>query len=86
VRGMAAKTEITILEVAINPVTYTIPSFPVFSVQLRQIKWQYVEESGNVYVCDGFVRHGSHLNRTLPVTVLVEKGFSCMFLIEVNVY
>ena len=75
--------ELTILEVASSPISYIIPSFPVFTVQLRQMKWQYIEASGDVYVCDGFVRHCPALDGTVPLTVLVEKGYSCMFFIEV---
>ena len=69
---------LTILEVS-SPETYIILSFPVFSVQLRRMKWEYVECTGNVVVCDGYVRHCSALDGPLPVTVQVEKGYSNVF-------
>ena len=77
------KEELTILglECAISN---TIPSFPVFDVQLKYKRWHYVDENGTVFVKDGFIRSCSSLNRTYPALVLVERGYSGALFIKVK--
>lgn len=85
---VSKREDLTIIETSSESevYVYTIPSFPVFSVQLRRMKWQFVaEETGSTHVCDGYVRHCAEINKFMgPVTVHVDKGYSCMFFIEVS--
>ena len=74
----------TILDVG-SAISYTIPSFPVFTVRLRHLRYKYVDGNGTVFVNDGFIRDCSALNRTYPAMVLVKRGYSCAFLTKVCV-
>ncbi len=77
-----AQEEFTIVDLGAT-IPYIIPSFPVFTVCLRYLKWQYVDGDGNVLLYDGFIRDCSSLNRTLPAMVHVVRGYSGLFFIEV---
>ena len=45
---------------------YTIPSFPVIQVHLRQIKFEMNTADGGVIQVDGFIKDDPSLNRMFP--------------------
>jgi len=50
--------------------TYQIPSFPITSVDLREIKIQVLEENGSILLCDGFIRADGELEkRVIPFSI-----------------
>ena len=49
---------------------YTIPSFPVVSVQLRHIKYQMISQ-GTIGVFDGFMRECPSLERSYPAKAVI---------------
>lgn len=53
--------ELAVLDVGVE-FTYTIPSFSVISVKLRQCGMQLVGRDGSVHVYDGFVHSDPSLN------------------------
>ena len=50
------KEEFTIVDLG-DTISYIVPSFPVFTVRLRYLKWQYVDRDGNILLNDGTVHH-----------------------------
>ena len=73
----------TIVE-AKNSYSYVVPSFPVFAVNLRHIKYQMTDENGQVQTFDGFIRECPSLKRSYPAIVRVEIGSKFAFLVKVN--
>ena len=71
---------ITILKIG-NKVKYTVPSFPVFNVQLVQIKFQFADE-GSTDFFDGYIRACPALDRTYPALLKVHHGHTNAFYIE----
>ena len=71
--------EICLLEVG-TPLKYTVPSFPVITVNLRKMKFKVVSDPG---VYDGFIRDCSALERSYPaITVVGEGPKYCFFVSE----
>ena len=60
-----------------------ILSFPVFTVQLRCIKWQYKGDDVMLHVKDGAIRDCSSLDKSYPTVVLMERSYSNAFFITV---
>ena len=52
--------------------TYTIPSFPVYSAQLRHVRYQMLSNSV-VSVFDGFMREDPSLDRNYPATAVITR-------------
>ena len=73
----------TIVEVKYS-YSYVVPSFPVFAVNLRHIKYQMTDENGQVQTFDGFIRECPSLKRSYPAIVRVEIGSKFAFLVKVN--
>lgn len=63
--------------------SYTIPSFPVYSADLRHVKLQYEENNGSVEVIDSFMQECGLLEHTLPAMARVEYDNDHAFLIDV---
>ena len=64
--------------------TYTIPSFPVLSVQLRHVKYQMISQ-GKIGVFDGFMRECPSLERSYPAKAVITAHPDAFF-IEVSVF
>lgn len=71
---------ITILKLG-DRVHYTVPSFPVFSVQLVEMKFQFTDELSTTFF-DGYIRDTPGLARTYPALIKVCCGYSNAFSIE----
>lgn len=68
--------------------TYTVPSFPAFTVRLRHVKYELIvdEENGTeetVEIFDGFMRDCGALDSPCPFTVQLLRGRANAFFIEV---
>ena len=75
--------EISLLEVGEDIVEYVIPSFPVFSANLRRIK--YMRPTGDTTVYDGFIKDDLCLmGKRYPTVVVVEKGYDNSFFVEAS--
>ena len=57
-----------------NVLEYTIPSFSVIKVKLRQAVIQTVDTSGEPVVLDVFFREDSSLNTKLPQELIVDEA------------
>ena len=57
---------------------YTIPSFPVVQVRLKQIQFQALKPDGSSIHVDGFIRDDPSLNRIYPaeLSVAVPTGYT----------
>ena len=80
--GSAFK-KFTVLE-AKETYPYVIPSFPVITVNLRHVKYQMVDEHGDVHAYDGFMRECPAMHRTFPAIALVRVGYKFAFVVEVR--
>ena len=76
-------TRFTILE-AKDTYPYVIPSFPVVTVNLRHIKYQMMDEGGDIHVFDGFMRECPAMHRTFPAIAEVGIGYKFAFFVEVR--
>ena len=66
-----------------SKVQYTIPSFPVFTVGLTEIKLQFLpEEGGQNNVMDGYAKNSPKLYRPLPSLAKVCAGNKNGFFID----
>lgn len=62
---------------------YTVPSFPVFTVTLREVLYQFVDhEDSSVYT--GFIRECPALARPYPSLIKLCSGYTNSFFIERN--
>ena len=65
---------------------YTVPSFPVFTVSLRKVKFEWTNAQGQICVFDGYMRECGLLhNRSLPAVAVVANGFQNAFFVNVRV-
>lgn len=62
-------------------VHYTVPSFPVFSANLMEIKFQLVDD-GDTTIFDGYIQDCPGLTRSYPALLKLCKGYTNAFLIE----
>lgn len=73
--------EIPLLKVGEDVIEYVIPSFPVFSVNLRRIK--YTRPTSDTTLYDGFIRDDSSLmGRKYPTLLVIENGYDNSFFVE----
>ena len=75
-------TEVLILEKG-NKHCYTVPSFPVMTAMLREVKLCFNGPDGRE-VFDGYARECDLLNRDLPSIAQIESGYSHAFIIKVH--
>ena len=78
-------TRITVLAAG-GLIHYVIPSFPVFSAMLREVKFQWEDEYGKIHVFNGFARHCNLLDHQLPAVAKVPYSYDNAFIIEVCKY
>ena len=78
-------TRITILAAG-GLIHCVIPSFPVFSGMLREVKFQWEDEYGKIHVFDGFARHCNLLDDQLPAVAKVPYSYDNAFMIKVCKY
>ena len=77
-------TYIPVLAVG-DKVCYNVPSFPVFDVMLRHIKFQYTDEEKEIHIYDGFMRDVPSLDQIkCPALAEVPKGCPNGFFIDVS--
>ncbi len=71
---------ITILKLG-KKVQYTVPSFPVFTASLMEMKFQFVDgDSSTVY--DGYIKDSPDLARNYPALLKILNGYVNGFTIE----
>ncbi len=63
---------------------YTIPSFPVLTVKLREVKLQWEDDCGDVHLFDGFMRECGLLNHPLPAIARIPQGYKHAFFAKVH--
>ena len=55
---------------------YTVPSFPVISVELRRIKYESIIPDGkSTKVVDGFIREDASLKHSFPADITIGEGY-----------
>ncbi len=54
---------------------YMIPSFPVFTVTLREVKLQWEDDNGDLHLFDGFMRECELLNHPLPAIARIPHSY-----------
>ncbi len=54
---------------------YTIPSFPVLTVTLREVKLQWEDDNGDLHLFDGFMREYELLNHPLPAIARIPHSY-----------
>lgn len=59
--------------------SYTVPSFPVFSAMLREVKFQFIDE---VECYDGYIRDCPALDRPYPTMLKLCFGYSNAFSVD----
>lgn len=68
-------------------IDYTVPSFPVFTVKLREIKMQYEETNGSPVLMDAFAKECDDLSsHLLPAVARIPYSTSHAFQIDVSSY
>ena len=65
-------------------VSYTIPSFSVITVKLREIKYQCQLPDNSLHTVDGFIREDLSLQRSYTAEVLVKKGSEKACMVDVS--
>ena len=63
-------------------IRYVVLSFPVYSVMLREVKLQWMDEDGEIYVFNGFAHHCQLFDHKLPAVAKVPICHNNTFLIE----
>ena len=74
-------TFITILNVGASSIRYTVPSFPVFSANLREVKFQGLDDRDCRYY-DGYIRDTPNLKRSFPALLKLCSGYTNAFVID----
>ena len=67
-----------------NTIHYTIPSFPVYSAELVEVKVQWEDEDGSLLVFDAFARNCDLLDHQLPAIAEIPFSYDNAFIIEVR--
>lgn len=63
---------------------YTVPGFPVLSVELRNIKYQFILPDESISVVDGFVHDDPSLKRTYPTELYVETSLKNACCVDIS--
>lgn len=61
---------------------YTIPSFPVVTAMLREVRFSFGDPEDEVF--DGYMRECDLLNHDLPAVARINHGYSNAFVVQVN--
>ena len=67
-----------------NMIHYTIPSFPVYSAELVEVKVQWEDEDGSILMFDAFARNCDLLDHQLPAIAEIPFNYDNAFIIEVR--
>ena len=62
---------------------YTIPSFPIYSSELVEVKVQWEDKDGSLLMFDAFARNCDLLNHQLPAIAEIPFSYDNPFIIEV---
>ena len=62
---MAGFSDLTVLQKG-RSLLYTVPSFPVFTAMLREVKLQWEDDDGDGHAFDGLMRECGLLDHSLP--------------------
>ena len=65
-------------------IQYTVPSFPVFKVTLREMKLQWDDEEKTIHVFDAFARDYNLLHHHLPAIAVIRFNYENAFIIKVQ--
>ena len=65
------RARVPVLSCSTDVHLYTIPSFPVVQVRMRQIQFQMTKPDGTSIHIDGFIKDDLSLNRTYPAELSV---------------
>ena len=76
-------TEVSILSKG-STICYAVPSFPVYSAKLVDIKVELIEPDGSVHVFDAFARKCDHLIHNLPALALLTYSSKDAFMIVLH--
>ena len=64
---------------------YTVPSFPVISVELRRMKYESIMPDGkSTKVVDGFIREDASLKRSFPADITIGEGYRHACIVPVS--
>ena len=63
---------------------YVVPSFPVYSAELVEIKVESIEPDGSVHVFDAFARKCDDLTHGLPALASLTYSSKDAFMIDVS--
>ena len=64
---------------------YTVPSFPVISVELRRMKYESIMPNGkSTKVVDGFIREDTSLKRSFPADITIGEGYRHACIVPVS--
>ena len=75
-------TDIVILQKS-DKYAYTVPSFPVVSAMLREVRLCFEGPDGRE-VFDGYMRECSLLSRDFPAVAQISSGYSNAFIDKVD--
>ena len=79
------RARVSILSCGTNVLLYTIPSFPVVQVRLRQIRFKLMKPDGSSIHKDGFIKDDPSLNciypAELPVAMPTGYNFDASFVL-----
>ena len=67
-----------------DTIHYIVPSFPVYSAELVEIKVQWEDEDRSLLVFDAFTRKCDLLNHQLPAIAKILFSYDNAFIIEVR--
>lgn len=77
-------TDFTVLQMG-RCIQYTIPSFPVLTVAIREVSLQWEDENCEVHLFDGFMRESELLTKhRLPAVAQVPVGHKHAFFAKVR--
>ena len=64
---------------------YSVPSFPVISVELRRMKYESIMPDGkSTKVVDGFIREDTSLKRSFPADITIGEGYQHACIVPVS--
>ena len=67
-----------------DTINYIVPSFPVYSTELVEVKVQWEDEDGSLLVFDAFTRKCDLLDHQLPAIAKILFIYDNAFIIEVR--
>lgn len=59
--------------------SYVVPSFPVYTAELQEAKFQYTNSKGDLQVFDAFARNCVLMNHPLPALARLQNSYKNIF-------